>query len=395
LTAIEIPEPTIEMATKILEEEAVTIENRLGVYITHPAIEASVELAKQYITDKVLPESALTLLDEAASTSAQAKRFWVRKDDVETVVEHHTSIPVHQATAEETDRLLNIESELHQRIVGQDEAVNILATALRRLRAGLRNPNKPIATFMFVGPTGVGKTETAKAVAASFFQTNEPMIRLDMSEYQDANASYRLIGTPGSEEGGMLTQAVREHPYSLVLLDELEKASPDVLNLFLQILDDARVTENSGRTVSFNNCLIIATSNAGSEQIVELVKQNLGSDTLREEVLKVLRQFFKPEFLNRFDALVPFQALTPDQAVEITAQMLEETRGRMRDQGYEVTFAPELITFVAQAGFDQIYGARPLRRYIQDHVEGMLATKILDKTLQQGEPLQVTADMLQ
>jgi len=295
--------------------------------------------------------------------------------------------------------LLHLEDTLHEKIIGQEEAVRAVSQALRRARAGLHVDKRPISSFLFVGPTGVGKTETAKAIAEVYFGSVESMVRLDMSEYQDSQALYKLLGAPSSSEsyaeGGTLTTPVREHPFSLILLDELEKASPDVLNLFLQLLEDGRVTETSGRVVHYNNAIIIATSNAGSAEILQLLQQGISQDDLHTQLTRILEGQFRPEFINRFDAVIPFHALRPEEIEQITRLMLQSVIDKAATQGYAIQFSDEAIQKIAQLGFDPLYGARPLRRVIQDKIEGLLAERILSHQLQPRQTLIVTPDMVQ
>lgn len=399
LEIVEIKEVSVEQAIEILEEEAPQIEARQDVWLTYPAIETAATLAKRYFPDRALPDSAIGLLDEAASSVHLAKHNWVLKEDVQILIEKKTNIPIRNAEATEAATLLNLEADLHKRVIGQNEAVSAVANALRRARAGLQDTTRPISSFLFVGPTGVGKTETAKALAALYFGKEDAMIRLDMSEYQDSTAIYRLIGAPAGSsqysEGGTLTTAVRERPFSLILLDEIEKAYPDVLDLFLQMLDDGRLTENTGRLVHFTNTIIIATSNAGSSEILSLLQDGLPVGELPKRVIRMLQDHFKPEFLNRFDAVIPFHPLDQSEIEQVVGLMLNQLSKKMLAQGYTLTFDPEAVTKIAQTGFDQLYGARPLRRFIQDKVEGMLAQQMISGTLKPGQALRITAEMIQ
>ena len=399
LDTVEIAEVSPEQAVSILEEETPGIEARQHVHLTYPAIAASVSLAKRYMPDQVLPSSALTLIDEAASAAALSKQTWVRKQDIEVAVEKRTNTPVSTAKNDEAETLLNLEESLHSRIVGQEEAVHAVAEALRRARAGLHSSDRPTASFLFVGPTGVGKTELAKALAEIYFGSEKAMVRLDMSEYQDARSVYRLIGAPAADsdsytEGGSLTQPIREHPFSLILLDELEKAYPDVLNLFLQLLDDGRLTENTGRTVHFSNAIIIATSNAAAAAVGELHRQGGSPEELQSKTLGILQQFFRPEFLNRFDRIVAFQPFTQEQITQVTGFMLAGVAQDLARQQYKISFDPAVAQKLGVQGFDPVFGARPLRRIVQDKVEGLLAHLILEGKLHPGDSLHVTPDMV-
>ena len=264
-----MPEVSESDAVRILEEEAPKIEGRQKVMLTYPAIAMAVQLSHRLIQDKVLPDKAIEVIDQAATLAAAEKSSWVTDDYVIRVMKERTNVPIETVTAEESSKLMNMEATLKQRIIGQEEAVKSIVEALKRARVGLKDEKRPIGSFLFVGPTGVGKTETAKALAANYFGDEDAMIRLDMSEYQDPQAVYRLIGPPPKSgefvEGGSLTTPIREKPFSLILLDEFEKAHADVLTIFLQLLDDGRLTENTGRTVSFANTIVIATSNAGTK----------------------------------------------------------------------------------------------------------------------------------
>ena len=400
VSIIEIPPANTEQTLQILEEETPSIEAKFNVYLTLHALREAVTLAEQYIPDIAAPSGALALIGDAASAVQQSGKRWVRKEDVQHAIEKRTNIPIRTATGSERDTFLNLEAELHKRVIGQNQAITSIATALRRSRAGLTNKSRPMASFLFVGPTGVGKTETAKAVANLIFGEKGHFIRLDMSEYQDPTSVYRLIGAPSDApgqrtEGGELTQAVREHPYSLILLDELEKADSHVLDIFLQLLDDGRLTENTGRTIHFQNCLVVATSNAGSAEIMKLINEGITPENLPKQILSLLQRAFKPEFLNRFDAIVPFQQLTRDEILQVVHLMLQEVITKTATQGLTITFEDAAVQRIAELGYDPLFGARPLRRVIQDKVEGMLATKLLENTLNRSETLQITAEMIQ
>lgn len=399
LTIVEVTPPDLEHTIEILEEHVPAIEREQGVMISYPALEMAAELSARYLTEQVAPENAITLLGEAASIAKANGDHWVRASGIESAVEKRTGVPIKPATAEEGDRLLNLEAELHKRIVGQDVAVKAVADALRRARAGLHTTNRPIASFLFVGPTGVGKTEMAKAVAALYFGKEEAFLRLDMSEYQDGTAAYRLIGPPPGHgdfaEGGALTQPVREHPFSLILLDEIEKSHPDVLNLFLQLLDDGRLTENTGRTVHYQNTIVVATSNAASPEINKLIKEKVNPEQLPAQILNLLQGHFRPEFLNRFDAIVPFLPLTQTEAQSVTELLLQSVIKSAETKGITLSFTPESVAKLTELGYDPQYGGRPLRRVVQDKVEALLAKLILSGKSPKGSVLEVTPDMIQ
>jgi ATP-dependent Clp protease ATP-binding subunit ClpB len=295
----------------------------------------------------------------------------------------------------EREKLLQMEDELHNKVIGQDEAVNAVSNAIRRSRAGLADPNRPIGSFLFLGPTGVGKTELTKALANFMFDTEEAMVRIDMSEFMEKHSVARLVGAPpgyvGYEEGGYLTEAVRRRPYSVVLLDEVEKAHPDVFNILLQVLDDGRLTDGQGRTVDFKNTVIIMTSNLGSDVIQEQAGQN-DYTSLKEKVMGVLATQFRPEFINRIDETVVFHPLIDEHIKEIANIQLDKLTARLFDKGYQFELLPEALDKIAAHGFDPVFGARPLKRAIQQYVENPLAQKLLAGEFIPGDKIRVTLD---
>jgi ATP-dependent Clp protease ATP-binding subunit ClpB len=296
------------------------------------------------------------------------------------VIRDKTNIPVEAVTKDESSKLLNLEEKLHERVIGQDEAVKAVAQAMRRARAEIREGKRPIANFLFLGPTGVGKTELSKAIAAEYFGDENLMVRLDMSEYQNPDSIARMIGAPGDARGGLLTEAVRKNPFSIVLLDELEKAHPDILTLFLQVMDDGRLTDGVGRTIDFTNTLVIATSNAGSQYIQDEVRAGSSIERIKTGLLEdQLKTYFRPEFLNRFDAVIVFKPLTMDDVTQITWLLLDSVRKRLEEKGMGFRAEDEAVEELATAGFDPVYGARPLRRVIQDRVENALADLLLSQ----------------
>jgi ATP-dependent Clp protease ATP-binding subunit ClpB len=302
-----------------------------------------------------------------------------------------TGIPVTRIAEEESERLLHMEDDLHHRVIGQQEAIEIVSKAVRRARAGLKDPKRPIGSFIFLGPTGVGKTELAKALAEFMFDSEQAIVRLDMSEYMEKHTVARLIGAPpgyvGYEEGGQLTEAVRRRPYAVVLLDEIEKAHPDVFNTLLQIMDDGRLTDGQGRTVSFTNTVLIMTSNVGSDRIVtESVDERI-----REQIEEVLATTFKPEFLNRIDDTVIFHRLSKDDIGRIVALQVERLVGRVRERGIEVELTDEARTLLGNLGYDPTYGARPLKRVIQKQLVDRLALKLLEGEFAEGDAVRVDA----
>jgi ATP-dependent Clp protease ATP-binding subunit ClpB len=287
----------------------------------------------------------------------------------------------------EVEKLLHMEERLHERVIGQDEAISAVANAIRRARAGLQDPNRPLGSFIFLGPTGVGKTELARALAEFLFDTDQAIVRIDMSEYMERHAVARLIGAPpgyvGYEEGGQLTEAVRRRPYSLVLFDEIEKAHPDVFNTLLQVLDDGRLTDSQGRVVDFKNTVIIMTSNLGSSSIVGLATHD--QEAMRERVMEAVRQHFRPEFLNRIDELVIFEPLSREQIGEIVEIQLKRVSDRLADRNIELRITPAAREWLGNRGYDPVYGARPLKRLVQREVLDSLAMKLLNGELHDGE----------
>jgi ATP-dependent Clp protease ATP-binding subunit ClpC len=319
----------------------------------------------------------------------------VTAEDIAEVVSRKTGIPVSQLTTEERERLLRLEQELHERVVGQEEAVSAIAEAVRRSRAGLGDPRRPVGSFLFLGPTGVGKTELARALAEALFGDESLMVRFDMSEFQERHTVSRLVGAPpgyvGYEEAGQLTEAVRRRPYSVLLFDEIEKAHPDVFNILLQILDDGRLTDSQGRTVDFKHAVVIMTSNLGADRIQRHAREDESFDKLKAELMDALRQSFRPEFLNRIDEIIVFQALTAEQIKEITRFLLDRLARRLHAQQIDVVFTDAAVELLAREGFDPEYGARPLRRTIQRLVENELSRMVLSGGLEPGSTVTVDA----
>ena len=454
-----VDEPSQEEAIEILKGIKDKYEAHHKVKITDEAIESAVKLSTRYIGDRYLPDKAIDLIDEAASrvrlrsytapsdlkeledkkksveaeklSAVNAQEFEraaalrdeerkldkeikdkkenghdmagkshdeVTPADIADIVSSWTGVPVTQLSTEESDRLLHMEDELHRRIVGQDEAVEAVSRAIRRGRVGLKDPKKPIGSFIFLGPTGVGKTELCKALAAAMFGDENAMIRLDMSEYMEKHTVSRLIGSPpgyvGYDEGGQLTEKVRRKPYSVVLFDEIEKAHPDVFNMLLQILDDGVLTDGQGRRVDFKNCIIIMTSNVGAKLISQKQKAfgfaagakelEQNEKEIKDAVMGELRNTFRPEFLNRVDDIIVFQRLTKENIKEIASRLLAVLQKRVEDMGIEVTFSDEAVSKIADAGFDDVYGARPLKRAIQSRIEDALSEEMLKGNVKKG-----------
>lgn len=453
---ITVEEPSEEMAIKIVQGVKSKYEKHHGVQISDDAITAAVQLSVRYLNDRYLPDKAFDIIDEACSklkisefaappklvslttelnslkrrrdlaiscgdseqVEALGKKFnevlntyeiehdaYKKKlaerrcrltaEDVRLVISQITGIPVTQLSREERDKLVHLEEELQKRVIGQSQAVKAVSLAVRRQRAGLKDPNRPIGSFIFVGPTGIGKTELTKALAYCLFNDDSDVVRVDMSEYMDKQSSAKLIGAPpgyvGYEERGYLTEAVRKKPYSVVLFDEIEKAHPDVFNLLLQILDEGRLTDSHGKTVDFKNTIIIMTSNIGVEQTNKIgFGQNGTYSAMRDNVERALKGFFRPEFLNRVDEVVVFNYLDKPEILKITELMCYNLHKRLKNT-LNLYFTDAAISLIAEAGFDKDYGARPLKRTIQRKVEDPLAEKLLTGEVQQSDHIVVDA----
>ncbi|WP_041394500.1 ATP-dependent chaperone ClpB [Photobacterium profundum] len=335
-------------------------------------------------------EKQLDLAAQAEMQEMSLLKNKVTDAEIAEVLSKQTGIPVAKMLEGERDKLLRMEDELHQRVIGQNEAVEAVANAIRRSRAGLSDPNRPIGSFLFLGPTGVGKTELCKTLANFMFDSEDNMVRIDMSEFMEKHSVARLVGAPpgyvGYEEGGYLTEAVRRRPYSVILLDEVEKAHPDVFNILLQVLDDGRLTDGQGRTVDFRNTVIIMTSNLGSDRIQENFG-NLNYEGIKNMVLEVVSQYFRPEFINRVDETVVFHPLGQENIKHIASIQIERLVNRLKEKDYELTVQESALDFVAKAGFDPVYGARPLKRAIQQYIENPLAQEILSGKLETGKPI--------
>ncbi len=337
-------------------------------------------------------ETALQKWKNRVGTRSQE----VRVEDVAEIVSRLTGIPVTQLTAEERDRLIHMEEHIHQRVIGQDEAIDAVCDAVRLSRAGIREGRKPVATFLFLGPTGVGKTELAKALADIVYGNEDALVRIDMSEYGEKHTVTRLIGAPpgyvGYEEGGQLTERVRRQPHTVVLFDEIEKANPEVLNLLLQLFDDGRLTDGKGRLVDFTNTIVICTSNVGAELIRENLHLGKPYDELKTQLMGLLNHYFKPEFLNRIDEIIVFHALTQEQIGEIVKLQLESLRRLAHGQGIEITFDPTLIDYLVDVCFVPEYGARELKRKIRTQVSTRLAYSMLKQEIMEGDAVTIRYD---
>ncbi|KYC41862.1 ATP-dependent chaperone ClpB [Scytonema hofmannii PCC 7110] len=334
-------------------------------------------------------EAAETELAHAQRTGKSLLREEVTESDIAEVISKWTGIPISKLVESEKEKLLHLEDELHHRIVGQEEAVTAVADAIQRSRAGLADPNRPIASFIFLGPTGVGKTELAKALAAYLFDTEEALVRIDMSEYMEKHAVSRLIGAPpgyvGYEEGGQLSEAIRRRPYAVILFDEIEKAHPDVFNIFLQILDDGRVTDAQGHKVDFKNCIIIMTSNIGSQYILDVAGDDSRYDEMRHRVMEAMRNSFRPEFLNRIDEIIFFHALQKEQLRRIVQLQVDRLRHRLGDRKMSLRLSEAALDFLVDVGYDPVFGARPLKRAIQRELETQIAKTILRGEFNDGD----------
>ncbi len=456
---VTVGEPSEEEAVEILKGLKDRYEAHHKVKITDGAIEAAVKLSARYISDRFLPDKAIDLVDEAASRVRlrtftapgglqelegrikelegdkaaavnsqdferaaslrdqqkelkeqleRARDKWAAENErsgsvvgeeaIADIVSMWTGVPVSQLTEEESQRLLRLEDTLHRRVVGQDEAVTAIARAIRRGRVGLKDKNRPIGSFIFLGPTGVGKTELCKALAEAMFGDEKAIVRFDMSEYMEKHTVSRLVGSPpgyvGFDEGGQLTEAVRRRPYSVVLFDEIEKAHPDVFNILLQLLEDGRVTDSQGRTVDFKNTVVIMTSNVGARLITER-QGSLGFareesaagdfEKIKSTVMGELKNLFKPEFLNRVDDIIVFHKLTKEDTVTIAGKLLDTLSGKLTELGVEVEFTPEAVELIAEKGYDPGYGARPLRRVVQRELEDVISERLLEGTMAAGK----------
>ncbi len=464
---INVEEPSDEDCIEILKGVRDRYEAHHNVKITDEAIEAAVNLSVRYINDRYLPDKAIDLIDEASSKARlkaytepetikkieeeiikldkekeekilsqdfekaanlrdevnklknkldKEKEKWrnktsknvinITKEDIATVISGWTGIPLQKISETENEKLKNLEKNIHERIVGQDEAVTAVSKAIRRSRVGLKDPKRPIGSFLFLGPTGVGKTELTKALAESLFGDENAMIRVDMSEFMEGHSVSKMIGSPpgyvGFDETTGLAEKVRKKPYSVVLFDEIEKAHPDVMNILLQILDDGRLTDSKGRMVNFKNTVIIMTSNIGARLISDRKtlgftnsednKESVQYENIKKEVMAEVKKEFKPEFLNRIDETIVFHKLTEDEIKQIVAIMLTNVKKRMREQLINVEFDDEVKEFIVKKGTDVVYGARPLKRAIQNFVEDKIAESILDGIVSAGETIKITID---
>lgn len=389
-TKIELPPADQSQTLKILTSKAIDIERSSKIRISYLSLKQAADLGQKLIRDRVLPDSAISLLEEACGRPAGG---WVLKQTIQEVVTDRVKMPLPASGEAEKAQLLNLEDQLHQRLIDQVEAVRVVADTLRRSATGLREENRPVGSFLFVGPTGVGKTELAKALSEIYFKTDGAFIRFDMSEYQNQDSAERLIG--GNGQGGKLTDAISNRPFTLLLLDEFEKAHPKILTLFLQVLDDGRLTDGRGKTVDFTNTIIIATSNAASLTIARGLKEGQTLESLEAKAKEELLAIFSPELVNRFDEIVLFKPLSETDLQKIVQLKLNQLKKQMQDKGYLVDFDNSLIPQLATRGFDPVLGARPLRRLIQDTLESKLSRMILENKLTKGQLFNAGNELLQ
>ena len=387
---IRVKEISPEEAELILTYRSYLLEETYKVRITYGAIKKAVALAQKYFREKLLPASADDLLNEAVTAVKNRGEKVLTSDAVIKVAESRVNIPIHEVEAGEAERLLNLEALIHERLINQDEAVKAVSNSLRAYRSGLSRGGGPIGTFLFVGPTGVGKTELAKTLARIQFGSEEAMIRFDMSEFQDTQSLYRFIGAPDGETRGRLTEAVLEKPFSLILLDEFEKAHPDIWNVFLQVFDDGRLTDNLGRVVNFENTIIIATSNAHSDVIHSSLSKGESMVSIAEYLKQILVDVFRPELLNRFSDIIVFRDLRPTELKEIVKLQLKEL-GRLLDetQGIKLEYTDGAVELLSRLGYEPAFGARPLRRVIEEKLKAPLSEKILAGQLHRGSVIKL------
>lgn len=390
MTTISVKEPEKNEAIQILQSKVGQIESKYGVFIVYGALEAAVNMSEKYFHDKYLPLKAIDLLQKAASMAASRavnnpEESFCNKEDVAIAISDLTGIPAQKVSEKESEKLLNLESEIHNRLVGQEEAVKAVSASLRRARAQIKSGNKPIASFLFLGPTGVGKTELAKSVSDIYFGDEDYLVRIDMSEYQGSDSLSKMIGdTSGTK--GYLTEAVRKKPFSLILLDEIEKANPDILNLFLQMLDDGRLTDGQGRTVSFSESIIIATSNIGANYIQDEIKKNTDINIITQGLIdNHLNKHMRPELINRFDAIIVFKTLSEDNVNSIATLMLKKIKKTLEKKGFSLKADKKGVKILAKEGYDPKFGARPLARLLQERVENIVANKILSGELKRRD----------
>jgi ATP-dependent Clp protease ATP-binding subunit ClpC len=394
MTTVGIQEPSTNQAILMLESKVAWLESKYKVFINYNAIEEAVVMSSRYIHDKFLPEKAVNLLQNAVILARKHNRKagFCTKEHIAEAISELTGVPTQQLTADESQKLLSLEDNIHKRMIGQEEAVTAVSSSLRRARAAMKDSKRPIASFLFLGPTGVGKTELAKTVSEVYFGDEDYMIRLDMSEYQQADSVRKMIGDVDGTRG-YLTEAVRKKPFALILLDEIEKAHPDILNLFLQLLDDGRLTDGQGRTISFSESIIIATSNIGAIYIQEEIKAGTDIAVIKQELIdNKINKFMRPELVNRFDGIIVFKPLTEDNIFHIAAIMLKGIKQKLLDKGINLQADKNGVLKLAQAGYDPKFGARPLRRLLQERVEDTVANMILGGELKRRDTIVIDSE---
>ncbi|HVI60753.1 MAG TPA: AAA family ATPase, partial [Candidatus Saccharimonadales bacterium] len=389
LTPVVLQEQPEAGVMRVLEDSALGLEGRNRVLITYEALREAYRLSGRYEQDEAYPGKAIKLLQQAVS---HADNGIVRATSVQAAIEQTRGVKASEAAPAEADALLNLEADIHRRMINQTQAVSVVANALRRARAGVTNPRRPIGSFLFLGPTGVGKTELAKSVAATYFKSEKAMLRLDMSEYQQPDDVQRLLST-GANAASSLLMSVRQQPFSVVLLDEIEKAHPNILNLLLQLLDEGQLTDSSGKVASFKDCVIIATSNAGAQTIRDRIAQGQTLESFAPQFTDELIKSgqFKPELLNRFDEMVLFRPLTPEELAQVVQLMISEVNKTLANQNISVELTPAAIAKIVQEGNDPRLGARPMRRALQKAVEDTVAQKILRGEARPGDHIRLDA----
>ena len=392
---VEVNEATAEQTILILEDMLPGLERKYGISASYKVLRDIVRLTERYIQGVPFPERAIDILTEAFVYAASKGEKLILSDDINKIISERVEVPVGTIQETEREKLLNLEDRIHARIINQEEAVKVISEAMRRARVGIKGGKRPIGSFLFLGPTGVGKTETSKALAEAYYGSDERMIRFDMSEYQETSSINRLIGSVEAGEPGLFVKAISDNPFSLILVDEIEKAHPNILNLFLQVFDEGWLTDAFGKRISLTDCIIIGTSNAGAELIRQRVKERKPLESFKEDLTDFLlkKGIFKPEFLNRFDAVVTFRPLTHEHLIKIAILMMNDLSKRlMEGMGIRIVVNPDLIEKIVELGYQPEFGARPMRRVIQDEIESKIARIILEKNLKRGDFVEIKAN---